>query len=430
MKSFKNQPVLFMISGVMVISLLLPGCSSKSALTPVTFPATTPALTVTSASATTPVSPDVPVEYQSLYNELNAEMAHFEGTLNQQPSGKTQPVFATDLLFANGNVGPGLLTPATMSNNIVLLNRLQAMGFKGEVVAIKFPLLKPDFPHSADYLKFYQQIMAECRKRGMKVLVECGAIFSGTAYSPVQVDWSQYTTQTFLQGLEDQLLLVAGEIKPDYLTLANEPQTDEALTNLTISPAVWQNFITDTVSKIDRTHGVLVGAGTGTWENPAYINGLFNMKGLDFIDLHIYPMNKDAVLLDRALDYASRAHNAGKLITISESWLWKASPEELGNGLGDSEKTMDRDVYSFWEPLDERYLQDIMKLANITGMDFVSFFWMRNFFAYLDYETISHNLSTTELTRLINQAYVSNVLNSKSSPLGVYIQQQINSPMK
>ena len=137
-------------------------------------------------------------------------MGQFEGLLNQKSiSSQQQPVFATDLLFANGNVGEGLLTPANMNNNIVLLNRLQAMGFKGVVIAIKFPLLKPDFPHSSEYLQFYQQIMAECHKRGMKVLVECGAIFSGTPYSSVQVDWSQYTTQTFLQGLEDQLLLVA-----------------------------------------------------------------------------------------------------------------------------------------------------------------------------------------------------------------------------
>ena len=301
-------------------------------------------------------------------------MGHFEGILNQKSVTNQQPVFATDLLFANGNVGPGLLTIANVNNNIILLNRLQAIGFKGVVIAIKFPLLKPDFPRSAEYLLFYQQIMTECHKRGMKVLVECGAIFSGTPYSSVQVDWSQYTTQTFLQGLEDQLLLVAHEIKPDYLTLANEPETEESLTKLAISPEVWKNFIADTVAKVDRSSGILVGAGTGTWENPAYINEIFNMTGLDYIDLHIYPMNKNAALLDRALTYAQQAKTAGKQVTISECWLWKASPDELGNGLGDTEKIMNRDVYSFWEPLDARYLQDIMKLADMTGMDFVSFF--------------------------------------------------------
>jgi hypothetical protein len=352
-------------------------------------------------------------------------MGDFEGTLNQKSAGSAQPVFATDLLLANGNVGPGLLTQANMNNNITLLNRLQAMGFKGVVVAIKFPLLKPDFPNSAGYLTFYQQIINECHKRGMKVLVECGAIFSGTPYSAVQVDWTQYTTQSFLQGLENQLLLVAAQVRPDYLTLANEPETDESLTGLSMSPSVWANFIADTVSKVDRSHGILIGAGTGTWENPAYINGLFNMPGLDYIDLHVYPMNTDAEWLQRALDWATEARAGGKRVTISECWLWKASPAELGNGLGNTDEIMDRDAYSFWEPLDARYLEDIMKLAKVTGMDFVSFFWMRNFFAYLDYSPATQNLTTQALNTLLNQTYVADILNGSTSPLGLAIQQQL-----
>ena len=435
---------------LIVLSLLLASCTAKNTSTVVsmkttpTFPVFTSATTIpTTVGATATIIPTVatttlseitsstietspvPAAYQSLYTELSSEMGDFESTLNQKAISNQQPVFATDLLFANGNVGPGLLTQANMNNNIILLNRLQAIGFKGVVIAIKFPLLKADFPQSSQYLQFYQQIVAECHKRDMKVLVECGAIFSGTPYSSVQVDWSQYTTQSFLQGLENQLLLVASEIKPDYLTLANEPETDESLTRLTISPAVWGNFIADTVAKVDRSNGILVGAGTGTWENPAYINQLFNMVGLDYIDLHVYPMNTDAELLQRALDYDTEARADGKRVTISECWLWKALPDELGNGLGNTDEIMDRDVYSFWEPLDARYLQDMMKLADVSGMDFVSFFWMRNFFAYLDYNTTPQNLTTTALNSLINQAYVNNVLNSTLSPLGLYIQQQL-----
>ena len=432
MNRLMSQPFLIVMSLLLMVSLVLTTCSPKITSLPSYITTTAPTITkattsLTETTSSTSGTPPVPAEYQSLYSELSSEMGHFEGVLNQQSIRSQQPAFATDLLFANGNVGPGLLTTQNMNNNIILLNRLQAMGFKGVVIAIKFPLLKPDFPHSADYLQFYQQIMAECHKRGMKVLVECGAIFSGTAYSSVQIDWSQYTTQTFLQGLENQLLLVAYEIKPDYLTLANEPETDESLTKLTISPIVWRNFIADTVAKVDRSDGILVGAGTGTWENPAYVNELFNMTGLDYIDLHIYPMNKDAALLDRALTYAQQALANGKRVTISESWLWKASPDELGNGLGDTEKIMNRDMYSFWEPLDERYLQDMMKLADVTGMDFVSFFWMRNFFAYLEYNNTTQNLTTAALTGLINQAYTSNVLTGNLSPLGLYIQQQLNS---
>jgi hypothetical protein len=377
------------------------------------------------------LTPPIPEEYQSVYDELETEMAHFEVTLNEQwDHSLGQTIMATELAYANGNIGEALLSANIMVYNRMLLDRLQAMGVNGVVLAIKFPLLKPDFPRSSEYLQFFKNIMVECHQRGMKVLVECGAIFAGTPYSPVEVDWSNYTTETFLQGLEDQLLLIAEEIKPDYLTLANEPQTEEALTKLTITPAMWSDFIASTLEKIDRSGGLLVGAGTGTWENPSYINELFNMPGLDYIDLHIYPMNKDAIYLDRALNYAIEAHAGGKRVTVSEAWLWKATPAELGNFLGDTEKIMNRDVYSFWYPLDERFIQDIMNLADATSMDFVSFFWTRNLLSYLDYNSTPHNLTTAEYNRLINQASLANLKQDKLSPLGQYFQQLLNSRTK
>jgi hypothetical protein len=383
------------------------------------------------STPTPELTPPIPEEYQSIYGELETEMAHFEVTLNEQwDHSLGQTIMATELAYANGNIGEGLLSATIMDYNRILLDRLQAMGVKGVVLAIKFPLLKPDFPRSSEYLQFFKNIMVECHQRGMKVLVECGAIFAGTPYSPVEVDWSNYTTETFLQGLEDQLLLIAEEIKPDYLTLANEPQTEEALTKLTITPAMWSDFIASTLEKIDRSGGLLVGAGTGTWENPSYINELFNMPGLDYIDLHIYPMNKDAIYLDRALNYAIEARSGGKRVTVSEAWLWKATPAELGNFLGDTEKIMNRDVYSFWYPLDERFIQDIMNLADATGMDFVSFFWTRNLLSYLDYNNTPHNLTTAEYNRLINQASLGNLKQDKLSPLGQYFQQVLNSRTK
>jgi hypothetical protein len=383
------------------------------------------------STPTPELTPPIPEEYQSIYGELETEMAHFEVTLNEQwDHSLGQTIMATELAYANGNIGEGLLSATIMDYNRILLDRLQAMGGKGVVLAIKFPLLKPDFPRSSEYLQFFKNIMVECHQRGMKVLVECGAIFAGTPYSPVEVDWSNYTTETFLQGLEDQLLLIAEEIKPDYLTLANEPQTEEALTKLTITPAMWSDFIASTLEKIDRSGGLLVGAGTGTWENPSYINELFNMPGLDYIDLHIYPMNKDAIYLDRALNYAIEARSGGKRVTVSEAWLWKATPAELGNFLGDTEKIMNRDVYSFWYPLDERFIQNIMNLADATGMDFVSFFWTRNLLSYLDYNNTPHNLTTAEYNRLINQASLGNLKQDKLSPLGQYFQQVLNSRTK
>jgi hypothetical protein len=373
-------------------------------------------------------TPAVPVEYEAVYDELEVEMAHFEDGLGAMWDRSTgQTIIATEEAFANGNLGEGLLSPGMMGYNRALLDKLQAMGVGGVVLAVKFPLLEPDFPRSSEYLQFFKNIMAECRQRDMKVLVECGAVFAGTPYSAVAVNWSDYTTETFLQGLKDQLLLIAEEIKPDYLTLANEPQTEEGLTGLVITPALWSDFISSALQDIDRSGGLLVGAGTGTWENPDYINRLFDMPGLDYIDLHIYPMNTNAIYLERARDYAEAAQAAGKNVTVSESWLWKATPSELGGFLGDTEKIMNRDVYSFWYPLDERYVQDIVDLADATGMDFVSFFWTRNLLSYLDYDDTPHDLTTADYNHLMNQACLAALRDGKLSPLGEYFQELLDS---
>ena len=404
---------------VLALAISLTGCKTQTTNVSTTVP---PPITTSTVDSTA----TIPALYQALYNELDTEMASFETTLAQNSTGKQgQSIIATELAYANGNVGPALLTAINLENNRIILDRLQAMGVKGVVLAIKFPLLKPDFPNSGEYLQFFRNIMAECHQRGMKVLVECGAIFSGTPYSPVQVDWSKYTTDSFLQGLADQLVLVAQEIKPDYLTLANEPETEESLTKLIITPAVWSNFIAATLKRIDKSNGLLVGAGCGTWEDPAYINTLFNMSGLDYIDLHIYAMNKNATLLDRALTYAQEAKAVGKRVTVSEAWLWKAAPEELGSGIASSDKIMNRDVFSFWTPLDERFFRDIVNLADATNMDFVSFFWTRNLFSNLDYNNTTNNLTTTEYNSIMNQTAISNVRKGKMSALGWYYQEQL-----
>jgi len=198
------------------------------------------------------------------------------------------------------------------------------------------------------------------------------------------------------------------------------------LTGLVISPTVWRDFISSTIAKIGSSSGILLGAGTGTWENPAYINAVIGMPGLDYVDLHIYPLNEDGLYLDRALSWATQARAAGQRVTVSESWLYKSSARELSTGMGDMETVISRDVYSFWYPLDARFIKDIMDLGDATRMDFVSFFWTRSFFAYLDYDTTGHYLSTARYNQLINQEGFSGVQKGSLSPTGEYFQEQIS----
>lgn len=377
---------------------------------------------------TPPESPAVPEEYQALYDELDAALTHFEQSLNQTWDGQRgQAVFAVELAFANGNIGEGLLLPQTLENNRILLDRLKESNVEGVVLSIKYPLLQPDFPRSSEYLSFYKDIAFECRQRGMTVLVETGAIFSGTAYSPVQVDWSSYTAESFLNGMRDQLLLIAEEIKPDYLTLTEEPTTQEALTGLTIPIGLWTDFVNSTLDGIDPSSDIRLGAGMGSWEDSAYMDAILCIPGIDYFDLHIYPLGRDAAILERVLDIAREAHDSGKAVTIGECWLYKASPEEMGSEPDTEGDIFNRDPFSFWYPLDARFIDSIINLADATNMEFVSFFWTRYLFAYVDYSAETGSLSVAAMNRRINQAALANVVAGNFSLLGQHYGQQLSS---
>lgn len=425
-----NKKVISRIVSVTMLMtcLLIAACHTMPPQSTAQPPSSSTTSTPPPVQLTEAPAPTIPEEYYDLYEELDAALTHFKHNLNQEWDGQQgKTVFAAELAFANGNIGEGLLLPQILVGNRVMLDRLQELGVKGVVLSIKYPLLQPDFPRSSEYLKFYKDVVDECRQRDMKVLVETGAIFSGTPYSPIQVDWSKYTTESFLKSMQDQLLLIAEEIKQDYLTLTEEPTTQEALTGLTIEPGLWTDFVNSTLDEIDRSGGISLGAGMGSWEDRTYIDDVLQTPKIDYIDLHIYPLGKDGVILDRVLDIAREAHDAGKAVTIGECWLYKALPEEIVSGPGIDGTVFSRDPFSFWYPLDARFVDNIINLADAADMEFVSFFWTRYFFAYLDYSTETRSLSIDEMNRRINQAANANVKEGILSPLGKHHKQRLNS---
>jgi hypothetical protein len=248
--------------------------------------------------------------------------------------------------------------------------------------------------------------------------MKSGALFSGTDFSSTTVDWSAYTAASYLQGRQNQMLRMAAEFHPDYLMIANEPGTEEMLTGLTIPASVWGGFLRDTAAQVDRSGGMAVGAGIGNWEDSAYFQQVIRNQSLDFFDLHVYPMGKDAVLLERGLEYLRDARAAGKRVTITETWLFKVDPAQGASAYGDYTSAIGRDVYSFWEPLDARFIGDMTRMADAVGAEFVSFFWTRTFFAYLDYDTTPRALSSAEVNRRINQAGAAGVQLGTYSALG------------
>ena len=359
-----------------------------------------------------------------MYDEMNSSLDSFLKLLS--PNDGVPPVFAAELATANGNIGENLLRPEVMSLLRLELDALKSMGIKGVVVGIKFPLLEPDFPRSDEYLQFYRQVAAEVRQRRMKILVEVGPVFAGTIYSSLTFDWSKHTKQSFIAAQKNELQLIAREIHPDILQISNEPTTIEMLTGYKFTPSEYADFIEESIRALNNPKDVRLGAGAGTWEDPAYLEKLLAIQGLDCIDLHIYPIGRNGNLLKQAQKVARQAHAAGKCVNISESGLYKISSNEMKTMMGQWENVYRRDVYSFFEPLDEKFIQVLTLFSRAEGVEFVSYFWTRNFFAYLDYDSV-RNLSNQLVNRMINQAFLNALQKGTRSPLGGFYKKWISS---
>ncbi len=173
-----------------------------------------------------------------------------------------------------------------------------------------------------------------------------------------------------------------------------------------------QNFtevVRYVLNGLDRS-GVQVGAGTGTWDDLAYMQSLALNTTVDYLDMHIYPISRD-YLVDRALSIGDIARRANKKLVIGESWLNKARDQELrGQAIAAAPVIFGRDVFSFWAPLDVAFLETIMKLSHYQKIEFTSFFWSRYFFGNLEYTDATRRLPPSELFRLANQAAARNMM--------------------
>jgi len=346
--------------------------------------------------------PPVPPEYQDLYTTLNTDLNTFNASL---PT--SLPPYAglatLNLSYANGNSGPQLGT-SSLSGIEIQLQELQAMGAKAILIQIGFPLLYEPFLTSlglsyTQYSTFYQQVAADVRAAGFKLAIENDTLLSGGASAGWDVapfyatlDWTQYQ-QARAQCAQN----VAEILQPDYLVVAEEPDTESINTGQTeVDTPTGQASLVSTILPSVAAAGVpnmKVGAGVGSWlQNfQEFIEDLVPLP-LDFIDMHIYPINNS--FLPNALQIASIAAGAGKPVGMSECWLNKIRNDELNNIEPDIVEA--RDVFSFWTPLDTAFFQTIQWLASDTQMLFYAPTNSQYWAAYLLYDASTENLSPTE----------------------------------
>lgn len=347
----------------------------------------------------------VPAEFQDLYPALEQKLDAFEATLEGQGHAAYPVTFTSELLTANGNRGRALLGAQTLPGVRLELDRLRALGVQAVTVAIPFPILDPAFlqwngdPQDyAGLVAFFAAVANEAHARGMKLAVESAAMFGGVYSAGSGMNAAAYypalSDDEFVAGRAAQIVTIVGQVRPDIINVGSEPDTEYALTGKTFldSPQGFAGMVgtfIDQLAAAGLAGSVPVVAGSGTWlyDASAFVAELVKIPGLYGIDLHLYPINHD--YLDRAVALAAQAHDAGKKVTMLEAWLEKVRDGELGVvDPAPDPSVFARDAYGFWAPLDQKFLAVLVTLARTAKFEYVSPFWDRYYFAYLDYDQV------------------------------------------
>lgn len=352
-----------------------------------------------------------------LYETLSKRLDRFAASLGAAAEPARPLVFGAELLTANAHRGEALLDTAGWKGNMLYLDRLQQMGVQGVTVQMAYPLLSDGFPRAEDYWAFYRRLSEEVRRRGMTLHIKNGPIFRESEFSGLEVDYDGLTLGAYFAARRKMAVRIARDLRPDYLTIANEPSTESRILGLRIDTAAYLRFVRQTLEAVDRSH-TLVGAGSGTWDDIAFVRAFATGSAVDFIDLHIYPIStgrKDLLQAAAAMAELARAH--GKRVIVGEFWLYKAFDRELAKGAA-APSIFGRDVFEFWSPLDQKMIETIAKFARAEGVEYVSPYWTKYLFAYLPADDRTVALSAGERLREADRAAVASLAKGIVSATG------------
>jgi hypothetical protein len=344
------------------------------------------AAAVSAGAGPGPSALGVPRRHQSLHDGLTRALDGWERFMETRPTAGKRPVWAGELLVANGNRGEDLLRPTALEGVRLFLDRFTELGLDGVTVSVNYPLLDPRFPRARDYEAFYREVAREVRRRGLVLAVESGVLFANTAFSTVRYDYSSLSWDAFVEGRRTHTEAILRAMSPDYLDIGAEPDTEARLAGREQleDPEVRAAMIRRILEGLDRGRTQMA-AGIGTWAPPAFVQAYLSGTDLDAIALHIYPVGRRTLATTyQVLDLARRAR---KPVLVDECWLYKAGPGE-GQSIAANEAIFLRDLWSFWAPLDQRFLRLVDRFARQEGVVLVSPFWSHQYFAYLDYDPL------------------------------------------
>jgi hypothetical protein len=378
------------------------------------------------------VKDPVPSNDSALYRLLSETLRAADLTINAAWDGRLSGTLSAGwLLPANNNAGAAMLTPQYWDVTVKYIDAMKALGAKALVVEVNYPGLTPGFIIDPEpYIQYFENVGVELRNRGMLYVVEHNSLLPGYSALPVDTYYSalkaegpagksRWGNERYLEAK-----IILERIKPDYLVFVEEPTTHDSGLGLTVGEWTFHlQVLAPTLKTQVPTSTALLGAGSGVWEDRRFTENYASIPEFDFVDLHMYPLaspttNYFTEYLSR-LDYL-KANAPGKKVLAVEGWLYKASPRELAGGVGAiSTGVFAREVYSYWAPLDQRFLEINTKIAHKYGFAMLGMAWTRYYFSYLTLGDPSlSGLTPSQIITKANDTAGLAMLNGKISSTG------------
>jgi len=400
-----------------------------------------------------PAPPPVPVGYcSSISAELTADLLAFNTLLAIPPTWTPIPggptLYAGNLMWANGNTGPSISNPTYLQTTVQpQLQELKALGVQAIVVPVLFPILYEPFYGSQaayqPYLTFYTGVAQAIRAAGLKIIVDNEILFSNdtaAGWTNMNAFYGPLAWPDYIAARATMAATIVQYMQPDYLVLANEPDTEAAQTGqqnlknpvdaaqmVQAEITAVQNYLqTATVSPIPK-----LGAGFGSWTatfGPSSLTDYmdaYTALPLDYIDFHLLPVNtvNRTNFLTNTLTIASMAAAAGKPVAISQAWMQKETAVEVTSLNIDVVRA--RGPFSFWAPLDAYFMQTAQALANYTNMLYLGPQMPIYMFAYQTYGGTTANGGDANCTCTTASCSDYDIIQTENTLAGLADQQSV-----
>jgi len=365
-------------------------------------------------------TPQVPLEYWSLYTELDGQIAALETHVDDNWDGVKRPVaFAAELTTASSDRYAELFTPGNQAKIPVELVRMKALGVKAVTLSVHFPLLyAPFYDDPGTYeesLDLYRRVVNGIRALGLQVIVETQIVVPKADFLGHQIQqyYRGMSLEEHVEARAQTARTIAEQLRPDFLVVMCEERNEAYVTgHPSLETVEGATRLVRTVAERAKQAGVpgmMVGAGAGSWSNNyrELTHGYLSDPSVDFFNLHVYPVVRD--LFRRSLEIAEIARSYGKRVAIGEAWLHKSADRETGLGISPF-AFFRRNPFSFWGPLDARFLRTLVKLAHHDDYLFLSPYFSGFFFSYVPYTLETRDLTYEQMTelagRMANEAMI------------------------